>query len=259
MRLISKLVSCRRGRAFGVVLCLLLVVGILPLAARTYEQQFVDYIQGQILKEAERLAGDGFEPAHRAMIEMNRRSDLRRFVLRLEAGTTYALVAACDQDCDHVTLAILDEARQPMTATRERAGVVLLTGTPDRSGHYEVELTLPGCRERSCHTGLAILRRGEAPAAAPVVVASSTGTARTPLVAGAAFGMERRPGLELTGSNYVELAGTSLADCERRCLADSRCRALEFYVERRSCGLFDRVPGMRRARGIDVSVKVSGN
>lgn len=226
------------------------------LEARTYEQQFVEFVQSALFKEAEALTRQGFEPANRALIEMNKRADVRRFILRLEAGTTYALIGVCDQDCSHVTLTIFDDTREPMTASRERSGVVVLSGTPERSGNYVVELALPGCRERSCHTGFVVMHQGGPAPAEGVVVAQWKDGAQRPAVAGAQIGMERRPGVEIQGGNYREIRGTTIAECERQCLTDSRCRAVEFYTERGSCGLFDRTPQMRRARGIDASVKV---
>jgi hypothetical protein len=247
------------GRRCGLVFGIIGLVGALFLGlgspAGASDQRWVEQVQARILKEAEVLARDGFRPVMRARIDMTQRSDARRYVVRLEAGATYAMIGACDLDCRHVALEILDDQRQPMTASREEAAVVILSGTPDRAGHYEVELTMPGCRERNCHAGFVVMRRdgGEGE---QVLVATSVGPrGRGPAVAGAAIGMERRPGVEILANNYVQLQDLTLADCERKCLADRRCRALEFYAERRSCGLFDRLPPMQRARGVHVSVK----
>lgn len=231
--------------------------------AQMSERPFVEHVQSLLLREAEALRSRGYEPTQKALINQTARSEIRRVVVRLQQGISYAMLAACDQDCRHVELSIFDANRELMLKSRDRNDVVVVTGAPDRSGLYEVEIGLPGCREPSCHVGFVVLQQGSEPLAGGVVVATSiVGAPPTdrappggPAVASAMIGMERRQGVEVMGTNYLELRNTTLAACETRCAGDDRCRAVEYYVERGSCGLFDHLPGMRRARGIDTSIK----
>ncbi len=67
--------------------------------------------------------------------------------------------------------------------------------------------------------------------------------------------MERRFDTEIRGSNYRQLTNTSFAACERACVSDQRCRAVEFYNDNQTCGLFNQWPSLSPARGIHASVK----
>lgn len=67
--------------------------------------------------------------------------------------------------------------------------------------------------------------------------------------------MERRFDTEIRGSNYRRLTNTSLTACERACVSDQRCRAVEYYNDNQSCGFFDQWPALNPARGIHASVK----
>ena len=67
--------------------------------------------------------------------------------------------------------------------------------------------------------------------------------------------MERRFDTEIRGRNYRRLSNMSLTACERACVSDPRCRAVEFYPGNQSCGFFDQSPALAPARGIAASVK----
>ncbi len=239
-----------------------------PAAAneRSGEKPFVEHVQAQIARETSALQAQGFLPVQKSVLGPAGRSQTKRFILRLKPGITYAMIAACDQDCDHVEIAIYDAERQQLSRSSKRGDVAIFSGTPDRGGLYEVEVTQPGRKEPLCHQGFLVLQQGGAVPPEGVIAASAilgtapASTARAsvataPAVAAARFGMERRAETEITGANYRRFVDTSLGECERRCLAEERCRAVEFYVENRSCGLFDDTPNLRRARGVSASVK----
>jgi hypothetical protein len=240
------------------------------------------HVRGMIVREAEALAREGYVQAQPGIHSRATRAEVRRYVLRLEEGKRYALIAACDQGCSHVDLALYDGRRGLLARSNEPHAIVTVAGAARAAGLYEVEVKLPGCRERSCELAFAVLWQGKAPAPEPVVIASSTppsagvlvpsasgpapapapaapaapaAAAPAPAVAGFTHKIERRPGYELEANNYREQKVASLEDCEQMCLADRNCAALEFYREQRSCGLFRQVPSLRPARNIDVGIK----
>ena len=62
---------------------------------------------------------------------------------------------------------------------------------------------------------------------------------------------------ELEGENYAKLRQTTFDACAAHCAADQRCRAIEYYHQNQSCGLFDRVPLQSPKAAIDVGIKAS--
>lgn len=67
--------------------------------------------------------------------------------------------------------------------------------------------------------------------------------------------MERRDGHELQGNAYTVITLGDTAACEKACLADAKCVAVEYYQKKSGCGLFDVVPPVKRAKFIDVSIR----
>lgn len=64
------------------------------------------------------------------------------------------------------------------------------------------------------------------------------------------------PGYELEDDSYKVLTAPSYGDCAVSCTEDPRCRALEYYIDKRDCGLFDRVPSKRRRSGVDAGIVI---
>ena len=231
--------------------------------ARAQAANSVD-VRALIEREARSLAGEGYIQAQPGISTRSARTQTSRFVLRLAEGQRYALVAACNQGCNHVDLALYDGRRTLLTRNAEKAAVVTVAGPAHAGGLYEVEVKLPGCRAPACDLAFAVLWQGKGQAPEPVVIASSAplsppaaaATAvQVPMVAGFSAQIERRPGQEMEANNYRQSQVASLEACEQMCLADRTCAALEFYRESRSCGLFRQVAGMRSARNIDAGIK----
>lgn len=298
-------------------------------AADTPGDQVTEQVETRLQREADALKGQGFTPADKIVVEPMGKADTRRYVLRLTQNITYAMIAGCDQDCQHVEITIFDAERQQLSRSTKKASIAIFSGAPDRTGLYEVEVTQPGCRQPTCHTGFLVMQQGgtlpkdgliiaasrsspllatqariTAPAASTTTTASLQKQPATPptspqsaiaqsetakskptpqprperaepspqaepkkkseppkaAVKKAAplpklVNMERRFDTEILGENYRRLTNTSLTACERACVSDQRCRAVEYYKDNQSCGFFDDSPSMSRARGIDASVK----
>ena len=94
------------------------------------DSAYVKHVQARLLREATNLEGERYVAAQAAVIEVTERSQTRRFFLRLEKGVQYAFIAACDQDCSHVELSLLDGQRNVIAKTPEKNDVVILGGAP---------------------------------------------------------------------------------------------------------------------------------
>lgn len=287
------------------------------------QQPGADQVEAKLQREVDALKGQGFAATDKIVVEPMGRSETRRYVLRLAQNVTYAMIAGCGDDCQHVEITIFDSERQQLSRSTKRSNVAIFSGAPDRAGLYEVEIKQPGCREETCPAGFAVMQQGgaapkdgliiaasrpptaviaaqmkvpapvanpksqaqafvgaasqaPAPAAPPTAEADKpekaspkkpmtkpdeqktdapTPVPKTQVPPPRQVNMDRRPDTEITGNNYRRLTNTSLQACERACVSDQRCRAVEFYKENQTCGMFDNSPNLRRASGIDASVK----
>lgn len=121
-----------------------------------------------------------------------------------------------------------------------------------------MSLSWPAIRRlRAMATGIVLMLAPIAAAyAGPSMTPPASPTAARPGPATSAVepDIEHFPGYELEGDNYKLLAAPSYRDCAAFCAEDPRCRALEYYIDKRGCGLFETVPAKRRRAGVDTGV-----
>lgn len=67
--------------------------------------------------------------------------------------------------------------------------------------------------------------------------------------------LDRVRGFEFEGNRYAAPEAATYESCAQACGFDDRCRAVEFYTDKKQCGLFDVVPPRRKKAGVDIGVK----
>lgn len=115
-------------------------------------------VQQKLEKELEYLAGQGYERFGKNDVIAILKGGQQKIEAPLKAGETYAVIAACDQDCTHVQLSLLTKTGQMMMKSPEAAPVVIINGSPPDSGVYVLQLDVPGCNSKACQGGVALAR-----------------------------------------------------------------------------------------------------
>ena len=74
-----------------------------------------------------------------------------------DAGRRYAVLAACDDDCEDIDLRIVDpDTGQALVEDRAEDATPLVTFAPAASGRYEVSVRMYDCGAEYCYAGFAI-------------------------------------------------------------------------------------------------------
>jgi len=73
---------------------------------------------------------------------------------RLRAGVTYRFVAACDQDCEDIDIAISDSEGAELASNMEADNPTSVDVTPGRSGPHKVRVWLAQCANEPCYAGV---------------------------------------------------------------------------------------------------------
>ena len=207
--------------------------------------------------QIEALAAQTFQLATLAVMGRAGPKQPARAVARLSANTHYAFLATCDADCNHVTLALMDARGGVLVRSPAQSDVTVINGVPDRSGLYEIEIGVPGCRERVCHVALAVLSEGEANdgETAVVMATSSIGRGRPPSPLPAAASFERAAGQRLDGSGFAQRVTAAYSQCELHCLLDQRCTAASYSRATLACHLHERAGTPVRDEQSDIGLK----
>ena len=131
---------------------------VLPATAQTAaDRKDIADVRTKLSRELEQLRAQNYEHVDESDIELIERGKTESFLFQLKANTTYALVAACDPECTHVAISLMDSRGQLLVQSPERHHTVIISGTPQESGEYTAELSVPGCAEGECYAGLLLL------------------------------------------------------------------------------------------------------
>src|ERR1700693_5149375 len=100
--------------------------------------------------------------------------------------------------------------------------------------------------------------------AAVALVLISAGTDSSVAQGGSGERIDKVSNQRLTGNSFTSLRGLSYQECERRCLADRQCKALE-HIRRRAvgasashCRLFSSFGAAHASRNSDIGYKRPG-
>jgi hypothetical protein len=119
----------------------------------------------KLQQEVEHLASSRFELTGNDKFQSLGKGEQMIMPVQLERDTTYAIVAACGEGCDHVEIALFDPTQNQLHRSPEVSDVVIITGPPQESGVHGIALSAPGCRQSTCQVGLVILKQAIGPPA----------------------------------------------------------------------------------------------
>jgi len=128
-----------------------------------------DIVRRQLDGFAAELAKQGYQRTHGFRISALDQAGKAEFVVRLKAGTTYAIGGFCDDDCSDLDLAVFtdgaDPAVQDVLADDHPAVDLEVTST----GVFRVRVTMASCANQPCVWGVGLSGR---PTGTPPIDAS---------------------------------------------------------------------------------------
>lgn len=144
---------------------LLVVALLLPVtsSAQGYESHR-DVIIGQLNTLSSAISGDNYGSMGGVFgsSELLGRVDVGDTAwveVRLEAGTEYFFVGACDLDCSDLDLFIRDAGASTVASDVEMDDYPVVGYTPSTSGYYQVGSRMVTCETAFCYYGLRAYRR----------------------------------------------------------------------------------------------------
>ena len=78
-------------------------------------------------------------------------------VLSLHAHTAYVFVAACDEDCSSLSLALSDLKSHDLAVDRATDHAAAVRLTPVTTASYRVKVVMETCQMNPCRYGLAVI------------------------------------------------------------------------------------------------------
>ena len=85
------------------------------------------------------------------------------FQMTLIQGTTYAIVAVCDDDCSRLQLTLLTPSGSEIAKERNSESLPTLHFTPATTMSYGIRVVMEGCRWNPCWYAVAVVPLGKNP------------------------------------------------------------------------------------------------
>lgn len=215
-----------------------LFVSLAVLAGQSGAQSAPDAdekdVRAKLAGEAKHLSARSYVQAKPPSIEVLKRNKSVSFTLQLNAGTTYAIIAACDTDCGHVAVALLDAKGQLLVESPEKHHTVIVNGPAAETARHTARVTAPGCREDECYVGLLLLQEQLKSSAPPTMPSVAASVYRLPPEIFTPY-----DNYDLIGGDLRRLQDTDMAGCASACEADRSCAAYSFDKWNRWCFLKD--------------------
>jgi hypothetical protein len=153
-----------------------LTIIVSPLSAQTAQELAVQTIVEDLTQWDAVLAAQGFERFGDPLTGGAAAGESDEHSVRLEGGSTYRIVAACDQDCTDVDLFVLDAAGNTVASDIEEDNDPIVSVQPSSSATYTVRVAIVNCSAAPClHTAALYRDTGEAAQSQTQGGAASTG------------------------------------------------------------------------------------
>ena len=144
------------SRAVHTALLLALAAPGTSLTAQTrWERQ----VQEQLRVIANDLAPQGWRYAGNPFSGQLGQGEQETLRVALRAGTPYALVALCDEDCRDVEVTVLGEDDAVLAKSGSWGDRPLLEVSPTASGKYRIVVTMAHCGSGPCAYGVGVFMK----------------------------------------------------------------------------------------------------
>lgn len=145
-----------RGRR-GVLLAMALSA-LAPGSAGAQGTPWERQVGKRLERAAAVVAAQGYGDARQSWSGALNADESASFAVALEAGVSYAIVGACDDDCAHLRL-VLSRGGSDVAVDRGAGSVTVIRFTPRIAMGYDVKVTMSDCRTSPCWYGIALYRR----------------------------------------------------------------------------------------------------
>ncbi len=85
-----------------------------------------------------------------------RRGESKSFDVELDKGTSYFIVAVCDDDCSKLSFSLKDENGNVIKTDRIAADMPAVSVTPRWTGHFSLRITMTRCATLDCAYGIRV-------------------------------------------------------------------------------------------------------
>ena len=136
--------------------CVFVALIGLPSSAVTQGKRWERQVRAQLDRTVAALQGSSPGSARTLIVGPLNTEESESLVVQMQAGTTYDIVGACDEDCSNLHLLLSTASGNDMAVDRSSENRPVLRFKVRESGSYRVRVTMAACRVNPCWFGVAI-------------------------------------------------------------------------------------------------------
>jgi hypothetical protein len=142
-----------------IALALTAVAGLVvstAAAAPTHQDEWVAQVRRLLQQAGQTFQQHGYTMTHQIYTGslQNRTSEF--VTLRLDIGTQYQIMAACDEDCSDIDLTLYSPSGDEIDSDVELDDAPIVSVTPGRSGTYRLKVVMATCTAEPCRYGVGV-------------------------------------------------------------------------------------------------------
>jgi hypothetical protein len=136
------------------VVAVAVALTFLAPAAQAQDSQWRTQVEGYLNHASKPLTDAGYVVTHDPQISSLADDANESFNITLHSGTTYTLVAVCDNDCTDVDLVLYDADGAQVSSDVGTNDVPTIQVTPSETQRYRVKVMMATCKTNPCWYGI---------------------------------------------------------------------------------------------------------
>ena len=129
---------------------------VVSTAAATPQDEWIQQVRRLLQRAGQTFEERGYEMTHQ-IYTGSLNDDRNEFVsLRLNIGTQYQIMGACDEDCSDLDLTIYGPNGAEIDEDIEMDDFPIVTVTPTRTGTYRLKVVMATCTAEPCRYGVGV-------------------------------------------------------------------------------------------------------
>ncbi len=139
----------------AVAVTVALAFGFTPAQAQS-DNQWRTQVETYLKTASKGLSDRGYGQTHETQIGSLHDNENDSFTLTLHAGTRYALVGVCDNDCKDLDLVLYDADGDQVDSDIQNDDYPLVQVTPSETQRYRVKVVMANCQTNPCWYGIGV-------------------------------------------------------------------------------------------------------
>jgi hypothetical protein len=125
-------------------------------AAPRQQDEWVTQVRRQLQQYGRAVESRGYSMSHQIYTGSLDKGESEMVEVRLDIGTLYQIMGACDNDCSDLDLTLYNSAGREIDSDLQLDDYPVVSVEPGRTATYRVKVTMANCSAEPCRYGIGI-------------------------------------------------------------------------------------------------------